>query len=50
MKEYPNWGDKLSVLLKGPGWTPGNARLGNINDVPLVNSAISFKRNSKGND
>ncbi|ODM94028.1 Alkylglycerol monooxygenase, partial [Orchesella cincta] len=35
MKEYNNWGDKLSVLLKGPGWSPGKPRLGDLNEVPL---------------
>jgi alkylglycerol monooxygenase len=28
--------DKLSVILKGPGWTPGKPRLGDPNDVPEV--------------
>lgn len=41
MKEYDNWGDKLSVSLKGPGWTPGKPRLGDINDVPEVLDLIS---------
>ncbi|CAL8114284.1 unnamed protein product [Orchesella dallaii] len=36
MKEYDNWKDKISVMLKGPGWTPGKGRLGDINDVPEV--------------
>ena len=31
-----NWNDLLSYLCKGPGWTPGANRLGDINQVPLV--------------
>ncbi|GFY47637.1 alkylglycerol monooxygenase [Trichonephila inaurata madagascariensis] len=29
-------GNKLSVIFKGPGWSPGQPRLGNIEDVPDV--------------
>lgn len=36
MREYDKWSDKISVALKGPGWTPGKPRLGDINDVPEV--------------
>ncbi|CAG2103918.1 unnamed protein product [Medioppia subpectinata] len=28
--------NKMSALFKGPGWTPGKPRLGDINDVPEV--------------
>ena len=31
-----NWKDRLSVLLKGPGWSPGKPRLGCIEDIPQV--------------
>jgi hypothetical protein len=30
------WINKLSFILKGPGWTPGKPRLGDPEDVPLV--------------
>ncbi|CAL1286389.1 unnamed protein product [Larinioides sclopetarius] len=30
------WRNKLSVLFKGPGWSPGKPRLGNIEDIPEV--------------
>ncbi len=29
-------GHKLSVLFKGPGWTPGKPRMGCIEDIPQV--------------
>lgn len=32
---YDNWGDKLSVFFKGPGWYPGTPRLGYVTDVPV---------------
>lgn len=32
------WKNKLSVLVKGPGWEPGKPRLGLINDIPDINS------------
>ncbi|KAK9962422.1 hypothetical protein ABG768_007791 [Culter alburnus] len=28
--------NKLSVILKGPGWTPGKPRLGDIADIPQI--------------
>jgi len=28
--------NKLSVIFKGPGWTPGKPRLGDIADIPQV--------------
>ncbi len=28
--------NKLFFLLKGPGWSPGKPRLGNIEDIPQV--------------
>ena len=31
-----SWKDKLSVLFKGPGWSPGKPRLGCIEDIPEV--------------
>lgn len=31
-------GNKLSVLFKGPGWTPGSSRLGNIEDIPDISA------------
>ncbi|GBL95717.1 Alkylglycerol monooxygenase [Araneus ventricosus] len=30
------WRNKLSVLFKGPGWSPGKPRLGSIEDIPEV--------------
>jgi alkylglycerol monooxygenase len=30
------WINKLSFILKGPGWTPGKPRLGDPQDIPLV--------------
>ena len=32
----PGLGNKLSVLLKGPGWAPGKPRLGLNSDIPPV--------------
>ena len=32
--------NKLSFLLKGPGWSPGKPRLGNIEDIPQVRSLL----------
>ena len=32
--QMENFGDKMSALLKGPGWSPGKPRLGLISDVP----------------
>ncbi|KAF8764271.1 Alkylglycerol monooxygenase like protein [Argiope bruennichi] len=34
------WRNKLSVLFKGPGWSPGKPRLGNIEDIPEVEFPI----------
>lgn len=28
--------NKIYFLLKGPGWSPGKPRLGNIEDIPQV--------------
>ncbi|GFY57767.1 alkylglycerol monooxygenase [Trichonephila inaurata madagascariensis] len=30
------WRNKLSLLFKGPGWSPGKPRLGNTEDIPEV--------------
>lgn len=32
------WGNKLSVVFKGPGWSPGKPRLGLPGDIPEVES------------
>ena len=32
--------NKLSVFVKGPGWEPGKPRLGYIEDIPDVSSAL----------
>uniref|UniRef100_T1JG29 Alkylglycerol monooxygenase n=1 Tax=Strigamia maritima TaxID=126957 RepID=T1JG29_STRMM len=32
--------NKLSVLFKGPGWTPGKPRLGEIDDIPNVSAPV----------
>lgn len=32
--QMDTFGDKMSALLKGPGWSPGKPRLGLISDVP----------------
>nr|XP_042908282.1 alkylglycerol monooxygenase [Parasteatoda tepidariorum] len=32
--EYEKWTDKLSVIFKGPGWSPGKPWVGNIEDIP----------------
>ncbi|XP_023237903.1 alkylglycerol monooxygenase-like [Centruroides sculpturatus] len=32
--------NKLSVLLKGPGWEPGKPRLGNLEDIPDVSYPV----------
>ena len=36
MKEMESWSDKLNVLIKGPGWSPGKPRLGDPMDCPEV--------------
>jgi alkylglycerol monooxygenase len=36
MTELPSWWDKLCVLIKGPGWSPGKPRLGDPLDCPEV--------------
>ncbi|GFR29495.1 alkylglycerol monooxygenase [Trichonephila clavata] len=36
------WRNKLSLLFKGPGWSPGKPRLGNIEDVPEVRIQIKM--------
>ena len=30
------WRNKLSVMVKGPGWEPGKPRLGHIHDIPDI--------------
>lgn len=30
----------VSFLLKGPGWSPGKPRLGNIEDIPKVRRGL----------
>lgn len=35
---------QLSVLFKGPGWTPGMPRLGNPADLPEVLSHVAGSR------
>lgn len=34
--ETQGMGNKLSVIFKGPGWSPGKPRLGMIEDIPKV--------------
>uniref|UniRef100_A0A8C2BH87 Alkylglycerol monooxygenase n=1 Tax=Cyprinus carpio TaxID=7962 RepID=A0A8C2BH87_CYPCA len=34
--------NKLSVIFKGPGWTPGKPRLGDIADIPQVGNLFCF--------
>ncbi|CAL8095153.1 unnamed protein product [Orchesella dallaii] len=38
IKEYDSWNDKLGVLFKGPGWSPGKPRLGDLNEVPIYST------------
>uniref|UniRef100_A0A8C2BJF8 Alkylglycerol monooxygenase n=1 Tax=Cyprinus carpio TaxID=7962 RepID=A0A8C2BJF8_CYPCA len=33
--------NKLSVIFKGPGWTPGKPRLGDIADIPQILSEMT---------
>jgi len=33
-QKVEGFGNKMSALFKGPGWTPGKPRLGDIKDVP----------------
>ncbi|XP_071154750.1 alkylglycerol monooxygenase-like isoform X1 [Mytilus edulis] len=33
-------GNKLSVIFKGPGWSPGKPRLGLIEDIPMVSAPM----------
>lgn len=35
-KETEGLGNKLAVIWKGPGWTPGKPRTGLIEDIPDV--------------
>ena len=34
--QMEGWGNKLSVIFKGPGWAPGKPRLGLPEDIPEV--------------
>ncbi|XP_033099679.1 alkylglycerol monooxygenase-like [Anneissia japonica] len=36
----PGFGNKLSVIFKGPGWMPGTPRLGNPEDIPKVSAPV----------
>ena len=38
-----NWTDKISAVLKGPGWFPGTERLGDPMGVPEVRMTLIFK-------
>lgn len=38
--ETPGLKDKLSVIFKGPGWTPGQPRLGDHADIPAIEYPI----------
>ncbi|XP_013417440.1 alkylglycerol monooxygenase isoform X1 [Lingula anatina] len=38
--EFDNLSDKVSSLVKGPGWAPGKPRLGNIEDIPKVKAPV----------
>lgn len=38
--ETPGTMNKLSVIFKGPGWTPGKPRLGDPGDIPEVEDPI----------
>lgn len=37
IRNTPGFLNKIYCLIKGPGWTPGTPRLGNIEDIPMVN-------------
>lgn len=38
----PGFGNKLSVLFKGPGWSPGKPRMGCIEDIPDVHAPVEL--------
>jgi len=40
----PGFWNKVSVLLKGPGWSPGKPRLGDIKDIPEVDPADTKRK------
>ena len=42
-----NWQDKISAVLKGPGWFPGTERLGDTMGVPEVSHYIVHKFENK---
>ena len=35
------FGNKVSVFLKGPGWSPGKPRLGDLKDIPVVERPVN---------
>ena len=34
------WKNKIYFLIKGPGWSPGKPRLGDVNDMPEVMHSV----------
>ncbi|XP_064470672.1 alkylglycerol monooxygenase-like isoform X2 [Ornithodoros turicata] len=40
LREAEGLGDKLSIIFKGPGWSPGKPRLGDPHDIPYVAAPI----------
>ncbi|UXI18153.1 FCH domain only protein 2 [Sarcoptes scabiei] len=34
--------NKLAVVFKGPGWSPGKPRLGYYDDIPLIDEPVSY--------
>jgi len=38
--------ERFSVLFKGPGWVPGSGRLGNLSDIPEIESPIKIYTNN----
>jgi alkylglycerol monooxygenase len=46
-RSLPGVWNKICVFIKGPGWSPGKPRLGDINDIPDVEPDASRKVSSK---
>jgi alkylglycerol monooxygenase len=46
MYNFKGWNNKISVLFKGPGWSPGKPRLGYVDEIPEVswNYAKSYTK------
>lgn len=43
LTDSTSFSHKLSVLFKGPGWSPGKPRLGLVEDVPLIDGTKVIK-------